>query len=80
MYGLWPVWCGCGVLVKSAVPAILWGRVRRHLTQVTIKQGKEGCNNRWCHYQMQKSFCVRSQISLRVFRAVTQNLTKTPDM
>ena len=21
MYGLWPVWCGCGVLVKSAVPA-----------------------------------------------------------
>ena len=21
MYGLWPVWSGCGVLVKSAVPA-----------------------------------------------------------
>ena len=71
-------WCGVGVVLWRNLPcppAILWGRVRRHLTRVSIKQGKVGCNNRWCHYQMQKSFCVRSQILLRGHGAIMQNQT-----
>ena len=76
MYGLWLVWCGCGVMEKSAVPASnIMGPGQAASNPVSIKRGKVGCNNRWCHYQMQKSFCVRSQILLRGHGAIMQNQT-----